>query len=126
MGKEVDPKILLPPWRDRLPSGELGAEYGPKSVATFVRQVARYREWSWHPTKGRQQLAYGAALCRYMYLPDGSLRQDVPESERQVFSDVFEVGMTVRQVARSRGLARGTVRVYLNRLRKRLDADRQK
>jgi hypothetical protein len=114
----------LPPWRERLANGQLGPEYGPTSPGAFGNQTARSKDWSWRQEHrkpmSRESRVDAEALRSYMRLPDGSLRLDVPERERQVYVDVYEAGHSPRWVARERGINRDTVKGYLKRLRSRL------
>lgn len=121
-GKDKDPAQLSPPWRAIEPTGELGAEYGP-CPATYARQIAEHRDWSYRPHRVDPRVQ---AMIAWMRLPDGSIRSDVPEAERQVYALVFEQGMTQREAARARGLSRSSVKVYLRRLERRAREAREK
>src|SRR6187397_790346 len=101
--------MLLPPWRDRLVSGALGAEYGPRTLRTYERQIARYKDWSYRQPS-REAIEGADEMIAFMRLEDGSLRTDVPPSELEVYRLVYEQGLSVRHAARSRGLSRETVR----------------
>jgi DNA-directed RNA polymerase specialized sigma24 family protein len=108
--------ILLPPWRERLPDGRLGQEYGPRSVRTYERQIARWKDWAYR-RPSREARLHADDLIAFMRLEDGSLREDVPPSERDVYVLIYEQGHSIRWTARERGLSRETVRSYIRRLK---------
>jgi len=59
-------------------------------------------------------------MIAYMRLEDGSLRDDVPQRERDVYLLIFESGHASRYVARKLKISRSSVQVYLRRLRARV------
>lgn len=116
---EMQAIAYAPPWRERLPDGKLGQEYGPRSLATYARHIARFKDWSWRlPSKEARRDA--DAMIAFMRLEDGSIRPDVPASEVAVYLAVYEQGHSIRHTARARQLSRETVRAYLRRLKARL------
>lgn len=119
----TEAELYLPPWRDRLPSGELSVEsYGPASPAALARQVTRYRDWSYRvATVSQDARQDGEAMRQYMRPDGGALREDVPDRERQVYLLVYEHGHSVRYVARQLEIKRESVRTYLRRLRERAE-----
>lgn len=116
----VDPKHLSPPWRERMPDGQLGPEYGPQTPATYARHVAQHRDWSFQPPKGDRKDA--AKVLAYALLEDGSIRVDLPESEALIVREIFMKGHSVRWLARQRGIKRDTIKSYLKRLRAKAGA----
>lgn len=110
---------FLPPWRDRDPDGALGPEYGPRNVLTYLRQIERWKDWSWRvPSRDARRDA--DQMIAFMRGEDGELRADVPSSEREVYLLVYEKGHSVRWVARERKVTRDTIRSYMRRLKARL------
>lgn len=106
------------PWRERMPDGTLGPEYGPRSAATFAKLHAMHRDWTYKPPKRAAKQAI--ELQMWMRLEDGTLRMGVPESEVRVYRLVVEQGHSIRWVARRLEISRESVRSYLRRLRARM------
>ena len=118
----MNASMLLPPWRDRLATGTLGPEYGPKTLRTYERQIARYKDWSYRKPS-REARLHADELIAFMRLEDGTLRTEgIPESELLVYLLVYEQGHSIRHAARNRQLSRETVRSYLRRLKARARA----
>ncbi len=113
-------QLLSPPWRERLPDGTLGQEYGPPSPAALARHIARFKDWSWRlPSKEARRDA--DRLIAYVRLEDGSFRAGIPSGELRVYEMVMEAGHSTRYTARHLGLSRSTVTSYLRRLRGRVE-----
>jgi hypothetical protein len=115
--------IYTAPWADKLPSGAR-LEYGP-SPTTHARRAAAHNLWSWRPKKGRDPLtptpADRAQMIAFMR-PDGRhLRIDVPRRELEVYLCLYEHARSARMAAAQLGITRSTVRVYLKRLRARME-----
>lgn len=121
------PKMMqtnfAPPWREVMPTGKLGPEYGPASAAAYARQIARFKDWSWRtPSKvARRDADEVIGWMRQVGTPgEGELRAEVPTSEREAYLLIFEQGHSVRYVARLRGITRESVKSYLRRLKARI------
>jgi hypothetical protein len=111
-------QLRSPPWRERLPSGELGEPYGP-SPATFALHVARWKNWAFRiPSREARQDA--DIIIAFVRLEDGSCRVGIPSGEFKVYTAVFEQGHSIREAARQLGLHRSTVKTALKRLRARV------
>ncbi len=109
---------FIAPWAEKLPDGT-AIEYGP-SPATHARRDAEHRNWAWRRSgKLAARLARSpeaVALRAYMR-PDGEhLRCDVPKRELEIYVHVYELGHSVRWVARRLKLHRSSVRTYVRRL----------
>ena len=108
-------EIYLPPWRDVTSTG-LSEPYGP-SPATYARHVARHRQWAYQrQIPGQQALDVDASDVRALLL-DASAQ--IPAGERAAGDLVYRDGWSVRSAARSLQLSRRSVRVQLDRLRRR-------
>lgn len=106
-------KNHLPPFRDRMPSGALGPEYGPKTIATWQRHCQMHADWSYQPPKSKRP---EADLLRRFMRPDGELRTDIADSLTSAYLALYEAGQTVNGYARELGISRGAVRSYRQRL----------
>ena len=109
-----------PPFAERLPDGG-SVSYGP-SPSTHARHLAEFRTWSWRPGRLASKVSRtreADRLRKYMRLPDGKFRADVPRRELQVYFYVFERGHSVDWVARELEIHKSTAKVYIQRLRKR-------
>jgi DNA-directed RNA polymerase specialized sigma24 family protein len=114
--------IYLAPWREQLPDGSLSETYGPTTPSAYAKALRRFENWAW---RWAQPDPASDAREVIGYMRDGEtgeLREDVPDSEREVYLAVYERGQGVRQAARSAGLSRETVRSYLRRLKARVSA----
>lgn len=112
-------ETYLAPWRERLPNGDLGQEYGPPSPSAQARGVARHNNWAYKPAKLRSKVAnesIGHQLS--VFLRDHAAK--VPEREMQVYVCIYEKGHSVRWTARHLKIKRDSVRVYIRRLVARL------
>ena len=101
--------IFLPPWRAKGPRGKLSQEYGPPSPAAYARQLARYRNWAFQPSKEARK--HSELLWHFM-----ATETVVSDREQQCYHLVYEDGHSVRWVARHLNLKRETVKKYLKRL----------
>ncbi len=113
------PELFAPPWRDRQPNGELGAEYGPKTATTYARHVAAYRDWAYRTPSKEARRPDADQLIAWMRGENGSLRDDVPRSEQRAYELVYEQGHSTRFAARKLAVARASVVSALRRLRAR-------
>lgn len=106
------------PWRERLPNGQLSDEYGPASPVAHARALAKFKLWSYQPTRfGAKPIFDGdVAFVITTYLAEN----EVPKREREVFEYLAE-GHSIRWCARKLGVRRETVRSYLKRLRVRVE-----
>lgn len=112
--QRVSQKLYAPPWRERQPDGTLGPEYGPRTVATYARQVAAALDWSF---RGQSKASKRLEVLRdFMRLDDGTMRLGVPESEVRVYRIVVEQGHSTRWAAKNLGVNRATIQSYLRRL----------
>lgn len=111
-------RLYAPPWRDVMPDGTLGPEYGPKSAAGYARLLVDFKLGIAPPQRSPAQARDLDRLRAWIRLEDGTLRLDVPRAEAQVFLGL-EQGLGLRAIARQLGLSRETVRSYLRRLRAR-------
>ena len=112
-------KLFAAPWRERLPNGELGPEYGPVSVSAFARHLAKFRLWTWRPISTEARAADAERLCVFMRPEGGELRGDIPAGEIAVYVEIYEQGCSTRHVAREHKWHRSTVLGYLRRLKAR-------
>lgn len=119
-------ELFSPPWRERLPSGELGGEYGPRSPTALARRLSKHRNWAYKPIPRRSKMADEATARRlfmYMHHPEtGEIRGDVPEKQQEVYRHVFLNGHSIRFTARKMRIRRETVKSYIKRLRARLES----
>ena len=114
----TDRRIYTAPWAEQLPDGDL-LEHGP-SQSTHARRAAAHKLWSWKPGKTAQREARDSVAVRKHMRPDGThLRSDVPKRELEIFILIFESNLSTRSVARSLGISRSSVKVYVRRLRGR-------
>lgn len=116
-----DNSRFLPPWRERNPDGSLGSEYGP-TAGSYLRQCAEFKDWAFR-RHGRG--VQGADRLRaFMRLPDGSLREGVPDGECGAYLLVVEDGLSLKEAASHAGVKKSTIKSYLRRLRARAKAER--
>ena len=115
-----DAELYLPPWRERRQDGSLGEVYGPNSTTAYARQVQKHRDWSWRTPSKEAQREDADVLRAYMRSDKSAT---VPTSERKVYELVYELGHSVRYVARKLGVRRETVKSYIKRLKERLNPD---
>lgn len=119
-------ELYQPPWRERMPNGELSSEsYGPSTSAVLARQIRRYKDWSFRPvcTKSEESKQPDADEMRqFMRGGYGHLRTDIPEGELKTYVAVYEQGHAVRWCARQWGVRRETIKSWLKRLRARLSS----
>jgi hypothetical protein len=101
--------VWLPPWRDRLPNGKLGPEYGP-SPATFAKQVREQKDWSY--SKQRTHRDNAPLLREFMSARTGT----VSEQEAEAYKYVHEQGLGTVAASEDMGVSRSSVRTYLARL----------
>lgn len=112
--------LLAPPWRERLPDGQLGPTYGPPSVEAYARHVARWKDWSFRkPSK--DALRDADRMIAFVMLEDGTERPGIPLGELQVFRLVYLKGHSSRYAARKLGMSRSSVQTLKRRLRKRME-----
>ena len=97
------------PWRERLPNGELGAEYGP-SPATYHRRWAAHRNWAHRPPNSVAGLRSFVAAHA----------DEIPARELECYQ-LLASGLTHEQAAERMGTARGTIGVWIRRLRQRAE-----
>jgi DNA-binding NarL/FixJ family response regulator len=117
-------ETYLAPWRERMPDGKLGPEYGPRSPLAQARRLARHKNWAYKPLASTAKPFFDKetteALVMFMRGGYGELREDVPKREREVYVLVVEQGHAVRWVARELRIRRESVKGFLRRLEKRL------
>lgn len=101
----------LPPWREIRPDGTLGPEYGPKTAATFARQVADSRNWA--HVEQRAPLSDAEDIRAYMRANG----EQASEREREVFSAMYLSGLGLKRAAECLGVTRNSIKSYRARLR---------
>ncbi len=115
---QLSAQLLAPPWREMLPSGEVGEPYGP-SPSAYAEHVRRFKNWAFRlPSKEARLDA--DQLIAFVRREDGNFREGIPSGELKVYAAIFEQGHSVRHAARELGVSRETVRSYLRRLRARV------
>lgn len=100
-----------PPWRDILPDGTLGEEYGPKSAATLATQMARYQNWAYR--KQGPERAEAPLVHRFF----AECWETLPESELLAYRLVYVLKMSLSEAAEEEGLVKGSIKSYVQRLR---------
>jgi len=108
-----------PPFRELLPSGDLGPEYGPPSPSALARRFARHNNWAYRPIPRRAKVADEAtaqALWKFMHNDRGERRTDVSPKQTQVYEHLFLRGHSVRWTARKMRIRRETVKAHARRL----------
>jgi hypothetical protein len=103
--------IYAPPWRDVLPDGTLGKEYGPSSSTALAAQVARYRNWAYR--KQGPERAEAPLVHRFF----AECWETLPDSELLVYRLVYVLKMSLSEAAEEEGLVKGSVKSYVKRLR---------
>ncbi len=101
----------VPPWREVLPDGSLGEEYGPKSAATLATQMARYRNWAYR--KQRPERAEAPLVHRFF----AECWESLPDSELLAYRLVYVLRMSLSEAAEEEGLVKGSIKSYVKRLR---------
>lgn len=114
--------VYAAPFRERLPNGELGPEYGPVSPAAQAAQTARLRDWSFQPpVRTDQRKSKLSAVLE----PAGGVRGvDLSPQERRVLDLIVGGGHSIRWVAKYLGLRRDTVRTYVARIKAKAGLDK--
>lgn len=116
-GGQMSKRNLLPPWRDLQPDGTLGAEYGPRSLSSYQRHIARHKDWSYKPPKKGQRKRDWSLVVEWMTLPDGSIREEgVTERELFVYLECLVKGYSMNGLATRCQVNRNTIKGYLRRL----------
>jgi DNA-binding CsgD family transcriptional regulator len=109
--------IYAAPFRERLPSGELGPEYGPRSAAAQAAQTARIRDWSYRaPPRDLRRSKLSALLSAQL---SGATLDGLSAREAQVYELVVTQGHSVRFVAKKLGMRRESVKSYLVRVQRK-------
>ncbi len=108
--------IYQPPWRRRLPSGDLGEDYGP-SPSSMARKVKEYKAWNWRPEKPEEARRRVGALVA-AWLDEGGW-QAATDRELDVFASLYVALRSVRETAAWLGVSRSTVRTLHRRLLRR-------
>lgn len=104
-----------PPWRDVLPDGTLGEEYGPKSAATLSVQMARYQNWAYR--KQGPERSEAKQVHEYFAVN----HEDVPDSEKSVYRCVYVHRLSLGETADDMGISKSSIKCYLRRLRLRAE-----
>jgi hypothetical protein len=128
----------MPPWRDKLPSGGLGPEHGPRSESELKRAQKRFCEaleggGLWDPDQEAGQLQLPTRVRRANHIAqrydaramDEFVRKrsyEIPMSELEVYTALYVDGVSQAVAARRLGRARKTVHNQLLQLRRRLKA----
>lgn len=134
--------IHMPPWRDRLPSGELGPWFGP-SLSRYESEIRDYEATTaggglWDPaedyprecrslvtgqSKPSRQVAnvdrYDATAMA-AYVTRHSER--IPLGELKVYYHFWRDGKSASKTAAALGLSKRTIETWILRLRKRMKA----
>jgi DNA-directed RNA polymerase specialized sigma24 family protein len=108
------------PWRERMPDGTLGEQYGPSSPVAHARKLAVFKQWAFRPgekPRAKPVIPEETATALVALVASG---RDIPKRERDVFELVVVKGHAVRFVARQLGMRRQSVKSFLARLIGRL------
>ena len=100
-----------PPWRDLLPDGTLGPEYGPASAAAMATQTARYQNWAYRKQGPERD---EAPLVHRFF---AECWESLPESEMLAYRLVYVLRMSLSEAAEEEGLVKGSIKSYVRRLR---------
>lgn len=106
---------LLPPWRDVLPDGSLGEEYGPKTLATYQSQCTKSSDWAFRS----QRTERPEAKVVHQYVREH--HADIADSQLDVYRTIYVLGMSLNEAAEDSGLHRSTIVTYRKRLRERAE-----
>lgn len=100
-----------PPWFD----AETGQFYGPETVTTYAKHVAKFRDWAYQkpgPERAEAPLVHCYAMAHH-----GQLSESLLSTYRMIYVH----RMSLREAAEECGLSRSTVRSYVVRLRERAE-----
>lgn len=127
--------ILHAPWRQRLPSGELGPEYGPRTPGALHRAVEIFRcetrggigsESLWDAEEAARSSGRAPATCvsevvradaAEMVLWLEAAGHRLPERQLQAASMAWRDRMSIGRIAKAMQVAGSTVREWIRRTR---------
>jgi len=130
-GDVTDWTLYSPPYRDRLPDGTLGPEFGPRTRGAMAREMKRWRErWTWdeetarmnNPSLAARDTTHLAArydahkVARYV----ATHSHEIPMRELEAFVRFYREGLSYGAIAREWGTVRKTVENTLQSLRARV------
>jgi hypothetical protein len=126
----------LPPWRDVLPSGELGPEFGPRVLSEYERLLTEHEQSTaggglWDPHEAARVSPARRRVRRItMTRPDAeemsawmrSRSHTIPARELEVYSAYWVDGLSIAVTARRLRMQASTVAGIVSRLRARVRA----